>query len=300
MNTWELDLSRGWRIGLAFWIVLLLLTIGLAVLTIINPVTVWTFLMGVGAFISLLATVQMGYWLWGLLNAQYTMDRNALVIRWGQIEHQIPMVGVRAVLSGAEISDLRMRPGVRWPGHFVGYGETADLGPILFYATEPLEQQVVVQTDGMAYAISPVDLEAFLLAFRERLEMGPTQEVEESSQRPAVLDWPIWEDHFALYNLGGSALLLLLLLGLLSWRYPYLPSEIALRLGPQGQALLMASSGRIFYLMLLGIIFLLINSTLGLLLYRRERMVAYFLWGGLLALQGGLWVAVISILTHQW
>ena len=60
MNTWELELSRGWRIGLAFWIVLLLLAIGLTALAIINPVSIWTFLMGVGAFITLLATVQMG------------------------------------------------------------------------------------------------------------------------------------------------------------------------------------------------------------------------------------------------
>ena len=52
MNTWELELSRGWRIGLAFWIVLLLLTIGLSVLAMINPVSIWTFLVGVGAFIS--------------------------------------------------------------------------------------------------------------------------------------------------------------------------------------------------------------------------------------------------------
>jgi hypothetical protein len=50
---------------------------------------------------------------------------------------------------------------------------------------------------------------------------------------------------------------------------------------------------------LLGVIFLVINGGLGLLLYHRERTATYFLWTGLLAVQGGLWAAAVSILMRQ-
>ncbi|MBN1486217.1 MAG: hypothetical protein JW981_01170 [Anaerolineae bacterium] len=299
MNIWEIDISRGWRIGLGLTAVLVLLAVGMAILAVLNPITIWTFFMGLTGTIALLSAVQMVYWLWGLVNSQYTMDRNALTIRWGQVSYQIPMTAVQAVLPGAELTGLHMRPGLRWPGYYVGYGEAEEIGPILFYATTPVAEQVIVRTAETAYAISPTDLGNFLLAFRERLQMGPTQEIEESCERPGFLDWQIWNDKLALGTLSGSLALLVLLVGLLTWRYPYLPAEIAMRLDASGQALLVAPAERIFYLALLGIIFLLINGTLGLFLYRRERFAAYFLWGGLLILQTGIWVAVISILTQQ-
>jgi hypothetical protein len=304
---WDLNVGRGWRVGLAILAVLIVFTGGMGVVIFTNSVTIWTFLAGLVILGCLLSITQMIYWLWELINAHYTMDRNALVIHWGHHVHQIPMLTVRSVLSGDEVKRLRtqghsrmtLRPKFRWPGYFRGHGEAEEIGPILFYATEPLERQIIVCTENMAYAISPADRDAFLAAFRERLEMGPTQDVEATSQQPSLLRWQIWQDNLALGTLGGSVLLLILLTGLLTWRYPSLPSRITLRETPDGQVLLTAAAGRIFYLALMGLIFLVINGTLGLLLYRRQKIAAYFLWSGLLALQSGLWIAVISILTYD-
>ena len=39
------------------------------------------------------------YQLWGLINASYELDRNALVIHWGPVEHRIPMGNVRDVYA---------------------------------------------------------------------------------------------------------------------------------------------------------------------------------------------------------
>jgi hypothetical protein len=270
---------------------------GVVILT--TPVSLWTFLAGLVILASLLGIAQMIYWLWGLINAHYTMDRNALVIHWGHYVHQIPMLAVQSVRSGDEIKQVRMRTQFRWPGYFRGYGEAEDIGPLRFYATEPLARHVIICTPEMAYAISPADRDAFLGALRERLEMGPTQEVEAVSQQPAFLQWSLWHDNLALGTLGGSVLLIILLIGLLTWRYPHLPPRITLRETPAGQVLLTAAAGRVFYLALMGVIFLVVNGLLGLLLYRRQKIVAYFLWSGLLVLQSGLWIAVISILTYD-
>jgi hypothetical protein len=42
-----------------------------------------------------------------------------------------------------------------------------------------------------------------------------------------------------------------------------------------------------------------INGGLGLLTYHRVRAISYMLWSGLLAVEGSLWAAVISVLTRQ-
>ncbi|MBN2391136.1 MAG: PH domain-containing protein [Anaerolineae bacterium] len=298
-NTWNLQVRWGWIIGLFIVAVLIAVTVALVVLAWMLPVKIWTFLMGVGAVGALIIIIRLIYQLWGLINAIYEMDRNAIIIHWGGTQHQIPMASVQAVLQGADVKGLRMQPGFRWPGYFVGLGEAPDIGQILFFATRSLKEQIIIRTSGMAYAISPKDRDEFLQAFRERLDMGPTQEVVESSKHPGFLDWLIWRDRLGLSVLSGSFSLLALLVGVLCWRYPHLPPEIVLRFSSTGEAMLVVAASRIFYLALLGVIFLVINGGLGLLLYRRERTATYFLWTGLLAIQGGLWAAAVSILMRQ-
>lgn len=298
-NTWDLKVVWGWAIGLAISVAGIALIVTLVALAVMHPISIWTFLMGLGAITAMALILRVLYQLWGLANASYELDRNALVIHWGSVEHQIPMASVQEVLPGSEIGRVRMRPGLRWPGYFAGLGEAQDIGPILFFATTPLKSQLIIRTTGIAYAISPKDMEAFLPALRERLEMGPTQEVEELSTHPAFLDWAIWRDRLGLSMLLGSTTLLTLLVGVLCWRYPHLPAEIALRFSPTGEPLLIVAASGIFYLALLGVIFLVINGGLGFIFYHRERMATYFLWGGLLTVQGGLWAAAISILLRQ-
>jgi hypothetical protein len=309
-NTWTLNVRRGWIVGLAIAVVLIAATVGLVVAAVVTPLSLRVFLMGIGACMTLGLAIRVIYQLWGLVNASYELDRNALTINWGPVAHQIPMGAVREVFSGSKLADLRVRPSLRWPGYFVGLGQataphtgekTASVGdttlnPVLFYASARLEDQVVVRTEGIAYAISPADLEEFLAALRERLEMGPTQEVEEHSTRPAFFEWAFWQDRWSTSMLSAALLALVLLVGLLTWRYPYLPPEIALRFTPTGEPLLLAQANRIFYFALLATAFVLINGVAGLFFYRRERPIAYFLWSGLLASLGSLWAAVVSIL----
>jgi len=180
-NTWELDIQRGWILDLGGTALLLASAIACVVLAFVVPLSLWTFLLGSGAVLLLGTSMRVGYQLWGLVNAAYEMDRNAILIHWGDTHHQIPMQAVQGVISGAELTDLRLAFGLRWPGYRVGLGQAAEIGPVLFYATAPVAQQVIIRTTGMAYAISPTALPEFLQALRERLEMGPTQEVQEIS-----------------------------------------------------------------------------------------------------------------------
>lgn len=312
-NTWRLDIRLGWVVGLALAVVLIGATVGLVATAVVAPLSIRVFLLGLGACVTLGLAIRVLYQLWGLINANYELDRNALVIHWGPTEHQIPMGSVRDVISGARLENVRIRPSMRWPGYVVALGkatapigdsgpdetERAELDPILFYASAPLRHQVILCTDGISYAVSPEDTEAFLVALRDRLEMGPTQEVEEHSTHPAFLDWEIWRDRWSLAMLGCSSGLLVLMVGVLCWRFPYLSAEIALKFTPAGSILLTGGRSRIFYFALVGTAFTLINGGLGLFFYRRQRSISYFLWSGLLAALGGLWAAVVSILLMQ-
>jgi hypothetical protein len=300
MTSWDLDVRRGWRVGLLFVVLLVLLAAGLVVLAVLNPVSILTFLLGLGAVGALAGATFVAYWIWGLVNASYFMDRNLLVVGWGGYKYEIPMATVQEAIPGAELEGVRLRNVMRWPGYFVGWGEAPAVGAIQFLATRPPERQVIVRTDTHAYALSPTDPEAFLNALRERLSMGPTQDVEARVERPAFYEWPIWRDRVALVTLGSSLLLLVLLVGALTWRYPALPSDVVLQTTPRGEPLLVAGAIRTFYLALMGALFTLVDGALGLYLYyRRARTAAYFLWIGLVTLQATLWIAVLSIFFNN-
>ena len=188
--------------------VLLATTVGLVVYAVTIPISLWLFLLSILAVVTLGLAIRLAYQLWGLISASYSMDRNAVVIHWGGVEHVVPMAQVREVKSGNELHDLHMRPGIRWPGCFAGIGKAVDCDTILFYASQAPAHQVVLRTDTVAYAISPADMETFLPALAERLEMGPTQEIEERSSHPAFLDWDIWHDRWAGGLLLGTVFLL--------------------------------------------------------------------------------------------
>ncbi|MBN1921285.1 MAG: hypothetical protein JW892_08580 [Anaerolineae bacterium] len=296
MTEWFLDGRLGQILGIVFTAALILLVILMLGLAIVNPVSILTFVLGLGAIAALACAGFLAYWTWGLSHAAYTLDRNAIIIQWGAYERQVPLSAIQNVLTVADIQGLRLRGVLRWPGLWVGVGRAEGLNPIYFYASKPLTDMLFIQTAARVYAISPGNKEDFIAALRERQEMGPTQEVEESERHPAIFDWQSWRDPMIWGLLGSSILLWVLLLGLLTWRFPLLPPEIVLQTDAEGAPLLIAGASRIFYLALLGAIFLVLNGGAGIVFYRRERMLTRVLWLGLLLLQSSLWIAALSIL----
>lgn len=209
----------------------------------------------------------------------------------------IPTPQIERVVLGEELKGQVRFRGVRWPGHWVGYGEVEGLGPTLFYATVPPRRQVFLVTPGLTYAISPEDRNGFLQALHTRMQMGPTQAVEPSSHGPAFLKWGFWRDRLGLGlilgTLGGN----LALFGFLSARFPTLPRLLPLHFDAAGSPDRLGAQGQIFFLPLIGVVVMLVNGGLGGVLYRRERMAAYLLWGGSAVVQVLLWAAVLGILS---
>jgi hypothetical protein len=291
-------------VGLVFFILILdvaalWLTIYLGSLGAIN---FGTFVIGLALLLSLGLLGLLVYWLYGLILSRYLLDRNELIIQWGAVQQVIPIGKVEVVFTGEEVETPIRFSGGKWPGHCVGFGDVPIPGgeytSALFYATVPPRWQIYVATPGLVYGISPAQRDDFLESLLKRMEMGPTQVVEQHTMRPGFLSWYIWRDWIALSLLGIGILAVVALIGLLTQMYPSLPALIPLHFDTAGVADRYGPRVQIFITPLIGLLTLLLNGVIGGLVYHRERMISYLFWGGALLVQILVWIAAIGLLGH--
>src|SRR5215212_9140201 len=118
------------------------------------PVFLYALLAGLaGAAALLLAYHLCSYW-----SLRYTLDRNALVIRWGGLRQVIPLARIGQAVALADLPPAERPPsprGLRWPGLWVGTARPATGAPVLSYATAPPARQVLLVTPTVRYTISP-------------------------------------------------------------------------------------------------------------------------------------------------
>jgi len=260
--------------GIIFWLVVLdALLVWIATQL---PVSGLTFVLVALVLATLPVIALLAYWLVGLNRSVYWLDRNGLTIRWGAVQQIIPMTSIRQVLHGSEIAGkIHHFRGGRWPGHWVGQAQVDDWGTTLFYAAGGLDQQLVIVTPGLAYAISPVDMAGFIVAFEQRQKMGATQEVAQVSIRPEIFDWPLWSDRLALGLVGAAGIACLLLFGYTCLRFPDLAPRVALHFDATGLPDRFGSRRQVYLLPIIGLMSLGVDLVLGLPIYLRDRIGAY-------------------------
>lgn len=226
----------------------------------------------------------------------YALDRNAFVIRWGDTREIVPMGDVQRVIAATDFEKGLRFPRFPLPGWWFGTARHPALGEIRMYATASLDQQIIVVTPERSYAVSPYDDEAFLDAFRTRLEMRPTQNVQHARLLPAYMQWPILRDWPALALLILAIALNLITFGLGAGRYPSAPAQLALHFDGAGVADRLGEKAQLFGPATIALITLLVNVGIGLALYRKgERLAAQLLWGGSIAVQLLFFVATATI-----
>lgn len=299
MTRWATEKRQGLIVGIALMVSIILVDVSLISLVILKKsVNIGTFFIALAVIMSLGLLGLIAYWLIGLGRSLYLLDRNALIIQWGPVEQTIPTRQIERVLTGEEVTGRIHFYGGFWPGHCVGYGEVPGAGPTLFYGTAMPRHLIYIVTPGLTYGISPADREVFLEALWERLQMGPTQTVEQSSRRPGVLDWPIWRDRLGLTFLTASLLALLTLLALLCFHFPTLPRLVPLHFDAAGNPDRLGPRGQLFITPLIGLLTFALNGALGGLAYRRERTISYLLWGSAVLVQVLVWTAALGILAR--
>ncbi len=270
--------STGILVGIAIIISLLALDALLLSYLRWGQISLVFFIFVLLIILSLPLLALLGYLVYGLLNLRYQLHRNALTIVWGATQQIIPMDSIREVVRGEDLGEEIKVRGIRWPGHLMGRGQIEGIGRTLFYATEPVAGQLLVVTPTVAYGISPSDPDGFLDAFEIRQQMGPIQLLPYEHRQPGFLRWPIWRDRLAHLLLALGLGTNLILFAYHCWRYPAL-----------GQA-------DVFRLPAIGLVALIVNSSLGILIHSRQRVGAYLLWGGAIAVQFLCWLAVLNVI----
>ena len=270
--------SIGVLVGVA--IVLSLLALDVLLLSYLrqSQISLVAFIFALLVVLSLPMLALFGYLVYALFNLSYRLHRDALTIVWGATRQIIPMGSIREVVRAEDLGEEIKVRGVSWPGYLVGRGQMEGIGRTLFYATEPVARQLLVVTPALAYGISPADPDGFLDAFEIRQHMGPIQLLPYEHRQPGFMSWPIWRDRLAhlLLVLGVGANLILF--AYLCWRYP------------------VWGRTEIFKLPAIGLVTQTTNSSLGILIHSRQRVGAYLLWGGAVAVQILFWLVAFNII----
>jgi hypothetical protein len=220
--------------------------------------------------------VYRGY---ALTQADYTLDRDGLRLRWGLRGEDIPLPLIEWVRPANEMGFRLPLPFLQWPGAVLGKRKIEGLGEVEFIASD-LRTLLLVATPEKIYAISPADQRGFIRSFRQIIELGSLTPIPSYSVLPAAFLERVWSDRPARWMmLVGLALTLVcfFLAGLL------IPARQSVFLGYDANRLPLdpVTPERILLLPLLGSVTYVIDLLAGLFFYRRDeqRIIAYLLWG---------------------
>ncbi|MBE7467961.1 MAG: hypothetical protein DPW09_00355 [Anaerolineae bacterium] len=235
------------------------------------------------------------YWAFVAFKLQYHLNRNGLAIRWGMAQLLLPFEAISEIVPGSTLETLPTFRGVNVAGLRFGWGQSAEYGPLKYFATAPLAESLLVITPQQTYVISPHQPHHFLTAWQARQSIGPTQNWTVGLRRSWPFNYPLMTDSLAWWFFGLGAIACLALLGYLAITFTELPRSLPIHFNAFGVPDRIADKSALFTLPLAGAAIFIINAALGGLIYRWEKVAAYILWGSALAMQIFLWGAVLTL-----
>jgi len=293
---WKPSRLKGAAMGLAMALLVLALD-GLSLFHLTHsPITLLSFFEGLLVVLSLPILATLGYWLYGLFDLRYLLDRNGLVIVWAGTRQIIPLNRITRVVRGETIGEEVKMQGIKWPGYHIAYGQVEGLGLVLSYSTRPLRDQLLLVTPTITYGISPSDPEGFLADFELRRRLGPIRPLRQRSIQARFVTLPFWRDRIAHLLLALGSVANAALFAYICSIYPALPRFLPLHFDALGQVNRIGPRSEILLLPACGLIMLLFNSVLGFWVFNRERLAAYLLFAAAILVQALLWVATFNII----
>jgi len=259
-----------------------------------RPIDGPSFVLVLLILLSLPLLLYLAFRLWGCFNLRYLVDRNGVTIVWGPMRQEVALGQIERIVKGGTVQ--RRLAWWPWPGLHAAVGGESDLGPYFSLATRPPAQQLLLVTPGKVYGISPAEPERFLEALQERNLLGPAHILPAEPRWPSLWSWGFWRDRLGQALLLSGVALVLALFGFLAFRFPSLPPEIPLHFDALGRPDRVGPRQGLFLLPLIGLLAWTINTAWGGLIYRRQRLAAYLLWGGTIAVQIIAGLALASLI----
>jgi hypothetical protein len=246
----------------------------------------------------LLALMSCGVATYGALVAfrlEYHLDRNGLIIQWGSIQHLIPFDKIDAIVPGNHLSPLNTSKMLNIAGLRFGWGHAEAYGLVRFHATTDLQDSLLIVTPHLTYVISPRQPQQLIRAWQARQSLGPTQAWPLGLRHTWPWNTPFFADQWGRCLASLTILLCLSLFAYLSSIMPNLPTHLPVHFNALGQPDRIAARSALLILPIAGGGVFLFNTILGSLVYQREKVAAYLLWGSMVIIQLCLWVALLTL-----
>jgi hypothetical protein len=232
------------------------------------------------ALLGVVVVPVLAYRLYALYGSHYALERDGIRLRWGLRYEDIPMTAVLWVHPASELAapDSLPLPRLRWHGSVLGVRNLQGMGSVEFLAASSREL-ILIATPERAFAISPVEREAFLQAFQRFTEMGSLTPLDARSLYPTFLVSRVWASVPARVLLLASFALSLILLIWVSLAIPW-RTQVYLGFDSTGAPGDAVPAVRLLLLPVINTFFVLADLLLGLFFYRREdsQPLSYLLW----------------------
>ncbi len=259
-------------------------------LPVLGPYIASTLFFGLGCLFA--------YWTYGCLTLTYHLDRNGLIIRWGDIRQVIPMDRIERLIPGRELPKPKVT-GVSWAGHYVGRATVGDLGETLVYATQgDPEDLLYVVTPAQSYAIAIDDEVRFAEELQGHQKMGQLVSLPQVTERSSLAAQPFWQDPIAQGLALAAGVAFAVMTGYVFHNYPGLPESIPLAFPSLSGVTRVDDKRELLTLPITGVGLLATNLILGFFLHAWERTVGYLLFLAAIGAQVILLAAAIITLSQ--
>ncbi|MFV9505837.1 MAG: PH domain-containing protein [Oscillochloridaceae bacterium umkhey_bin13] len=304
MRRWKPQLTN--RVWMSAAIMALAFIAALALLipvgqSLLGPPETWPingelFLRSLAGMAALSVAGYLIYRVAAALSLSYAMDRNGLYIHWLGNRAIVPIQTITSIESG--LSDpAAAGPPLAQIGYFHGQYALPEGRTLHRFSTLAPAQALIINTTTDAYAIAPLETDAFVQELEQRRRLGPIQQLSAGVETGRAFFYAFWHDRVVRMALLVAVCLNLILLGWLAFSYPGLPPVIELRADAVGEVMLATPRHQILFLPLAALMVGLLNLGLGMTLYGRERAGAQLLQLASAGLQIFFVVAVLTILV---
>lgn len=234
---------------------------------------------------------------WGAFNLEYWLDRNALRVRWAGTCQVIPLHNIRRIIEG--VDEMSVRPSLLdWPSPFVRIMEGGQGRRLVRLASVPLEQCLLIETDGGIFAISPEDPVGFLEELQALNRLGLARTLPLEREQPTNYYALATESKEGRWLLLAGLIGCFALFGYLMILFPHLPDALIFHYNRQGVPDSIRPKNALFLLPVIGIMTYLTNTLAGLWMRLQGQPTgAYLFWTGSLLVQALSLLALFSLTT---
>ncbi len=286
--------------GLAAGALALALSAALAVRVAGWPVSWQLFLACLVAAVLFAVAALFFFWAYSCATLSYRMAAGIMEIRWGPVQHRVPLARVTGLFDGRPDDRVRVN-GLNWWRHHIGRGEVEGIGAVIFYSTHRRPEELVyMETPAGIYGISPQQPARFAAVLRRFQEGASVDEPE--PERMLRYNWLVnnafWSDSLAKLLALGALAVGGAVAALVFAAYPDLDSRITIEFPPVGDITAIEPKKELLRLPAVAGGMLGMNLVAAFLLRQGHRAATHLLLAGSIFLQVLFLIAVAVALRN--